>query len=310
MQTRDEEDVVTMFVGLFAGRDDCRGSWNGGCIRERVTRTHFVNHLFTQGEGMGVYPAWTDRDKTWTRWGCTDIDKTEDPVDAIKIRDVFDSVGVDSWIERTAHGWHVWVFAGGDVEAKHMRNMFLAAHQIAGVPAKEVNPKQAELAEGQVGNYVRLPYPYNPLPARHERVIVQFPPDFTGGVPWVGYPMTLSDFVRIARKNRIPASRVEELAAAYRPPPPPKQIIAPPSGSLDDAMWKLPTSGRAMFRDGPLPGRDRSSTLARLVHICYESGLPRVDAQELLFDADRRWGKYQARNNEAELFKLLERVYG
>ena len=68
--------------------------------------------------------------------------------------------------------------------------------------------------------------------------------------------------------------------------------------------------GRVIWRDGPLAGRDRSSTLAKLGHECVRSGLNPSQTRVVVDDADRRWGKYYGRANGAlEIDKLVERVF-
>ena len=74
----------------------------------------------------------------------------------------------------------------------------------------------------------------------------------------------------------------------------------------------IPFLGRAIFRDGPIEGRDRSTTLTHLAHECRKANLHPKDAMSLLEDADIRWGKYLARGEAGrlELEKLLVRAYG
>lgn len=308
------------YITLFRGRGDCYGAWDGGCIREPLTKEVFEGHLFGD-KPIGVYPHFNVTREVWGSdgpvreprtecvWGCTDIDKTDDPTAALAIHEAFAAVNVTSWVERSAHGYHVWVFANQLVPAVDMRRMFLAAHQVAGVPAKEVNPKQEHLKAGEVGNYVRLPYPCT-------AIAKSTPP---GCLPYAerymirnGGWMTTPHFVDLAIGARTSPSTIATLATYYTPPAPPRQITQAPTQDMAEAARRLTPLGRTIFRDGPLPERDRSTTLLRLVHEAHEAGLAPEDCRVLLEDADLRWGKFMARGakGEQELLKMIDKVYG
>lgn len=292
-----DERELEIFVKLFRGRGDCYGSWEGGCVREKLTEETFRNHL-SDGPHIGVYPVVPFEGKTLCVWGCTDIDY-DGPDDAWLIHDALMAVNVPSWVEKTRRGFHVWVFCEELVEAKHMRRMFLAAHKVAELNPKEVNPKQETLAEGQVGNYVRLPYPmgYDAT----ERVIVN------RDLSKVGF----SDFLERADATKVSKDVVMQLSEYYTPPTV-VYAITEPTLDMMEAAKRLTPLGRTIFRDGPIVGRDRSTTLTHLAHECRKAGLAPEDALIILEDADTRWGKYLMRGEAGrrELIKLLERAYG
>lgn len=289
-------DVLADFITLFRGRGDCYGSWDGGCVREPLTEDTFKQHL-EGNKWIGVYPAFNHKGETLCIWGCTDIDY-DNPDHAWLLHDAFEAAGVTSWVEKTRRGYHIWVFATDLVSARNMRRMFLAAHQVADLPAKEVNPKQETLAQGQVGNYVRLPYPNHDKP---ERIIIRR----DGQMEWI------QDFVHEALKNRTNPETIERLAGFYKPPVV-NYTAGVPSHDMTEAARKLTPLGRTIFRDGPIEGRDRSTTLTHLAHECRKANLHPKDAMTLLEDADIRWGKYLARGEAGrlELEKLLVRAYG
>lgn len=291
------EQLVDDFVTLFRGRGDCYGSWDGGCVREALTRQHFREHL-GDGPHIGVYPCVPHLGRTMCVWGCTDIDY-DGPQDAWLLHDAFEQVNVTSWVERTRRGYHVWVFTDELLLAKDMRRMFLAAHVVTELNPKEVNPKQEQLAQGQVGNYVRLPYP---KVGSGQRVVV----DRNGDeVPF-------EQFLYQAMSNRTPGDTIRAVASMYTPPPPPAIEYGEPNPDLMSSVRRLSTAGRAIFRDGPFEGRDRSSALTHLVYECFRANLNPADTKRILEDADLRWGKYLARGPSGmlELDKLLVRVYG
>jgi len=291
------EQLLEDYISLFRGRGDCYGAWEGGCVREELTRQHFREHL-TTGPHIGVYPCVPYKGQTMCVWGCSDIDY-DSPEDAWLLADAFSVVEVKSWVEKTRRGYHVWVFTPQLIEAKYMRRMFLAAHDVVQLPPKEVNPKQESLATSQVGNYVRLPYPNV---GSGQRVMV----DKSGN------EIQFDRFLWEARENLTPSDRITKLASMYRPPQAEVRQYSEPSGDLRNAVSRLTTTGRAIFRDGPLEGRDRSTTLIRLAYECRDSNLNPNDARQILEDADLRWGKFLARGQagQRELEKLLARAYG
>jgi hypothetical protein len=266
-------------------------------VRESLTRQHFREHL-SDGPHIGVYPCVTKDGKTMCVWGCTDIDY-DGPQDAWLLHDAFNEVGVVSWVEKTRRGYHVWVFTDELIDARTMRRMFLAAHVVTELNPKEVNPKQETLAIGQVGNYVRLPYP---KVGSGQRVMVDKE----------GNPIPLDSFLYNAVSRRVPGDIITAVANMYTPPK--QQVVeyGAPNPDLWSSISQLTTVGRAIFRDGPLAGRDRSTTLTHLAYECKKSNLNPADALRILEDADLRWGKYLVRGQSGvqELEKLLVRAYG
>jgi len=299
------DQTITEYSTLFRGRGDVYGSDEGGCVKAPLNRERFISHL-TGVEPIGVYPIVPIGTIPSVVWGCSDFDlgMAESLDSAIKLHDSLLAAGVTSWIERSrSKGFHVWVFAEQPVPAQDMRNMLLAAHQVANLPAKEVNPKQVELKTNQYGNYVRLPYPYaENLSTTHQRVVRIG--DYTNAMP-------LAEFTSSAMKSRATATTIKHLAEFYKPPTP---KLAPVSieydATLDEAMQVLSPLGKVIWRDGPLPTKDRSSTLAKLGYECAKTGLNPSQTKIILKTADKRWGKYHLRpNGESEIDKLVIRVH-
>lgn len=292
---------VTRFIKLFRGRGDVYGSEEGSCVKSPLTTQVFTDHL-NGSTPIGVYPMVPIRGDWYTVWGCTDID-TGDLQAAINLKEGFASAGIVAHIEKSrSKGYHVWVFASEPVLAKDMRRMFLACHQVVDYPAREVNPKQETLNNSmQYGNYVRLPYPdYTDLSVPNRRVITD---DET--------PVPLGEFLDLAEANLVEPATVQRLAGFYKPPVT-KTINTDyvPCESLAEAMRNLSPIGKVIWRDGPLPGNDRSRTLTRLGHECVRSGLNPSQTRVIVADADLRWGKYHTRTNgELEIDKLVARVY-
>jgi hypothetical protein len=296
-------DTLSDYVTLFRGRGDVYGHNEGRCVKEALTTEKFIDHLLGV-EPIGVYPLVPVDGVYMCVWGCSDFDTADAYRHAIALQDAFSAAGIVSWVEKSrSKGYHVWVFAIGLVTATDMRNMFLAAHQVAEVPATEVNPKQTTLSKGQYGNYVRLPYPkYVDDTVTGQRMMASD-----------GTFIPLGDFVELAMATRVEQSRIAELASMYQPPVMSTKTLADyvfDDVNLLEAMAKLSPLGQVIWRDGPLAGKDRSSTLARLGHVCVSSGLNPSETKAVLRTADQRWGKYHLRHDgESEIDKLVVRVH-
>lgn len=285
-------DEVKQFADLFAGRTDAYGSWDGGAVHGEVTLETYERHL-SGHELIGIYPL---RDEGVVKWGCTDIDV--DDIDAARnLQTAFRMKGVQSWVERTRRGYHVWVFASDWVTARVMRRAFLAAHTAIGLPAKEVNPKQEE-AKG-LGNYVRLPYP-SALDEEHGvRVMLSE----------AGHDIPLDVFLSDACEYLVSPDQLKPLAELYQPAVKVDHSFG--SVDLEQARYHVNAYIRHIWNKGPLEGQDRSNTLCYLSHLMREHGTPMDYALAILKDADRRWGKFHTREDgEEQLAKIVTDTYG
>lgn len=296
---------LEQFIDLFRGRGDCYGSWEGGCVRSKLTPDTFKRHL-DGDEKIGVYPIVPASDADLCIWGCIDID-TDDLDGARNLQTILRARNIHTFVERTRKGYHVWCFADGLLPAATMRRALLAAHQVLDYPAKEVNPKQERLASGKVGNYVRLPY-YGPQE----------------GVPVDRYvmddndnPLDLGEFLEFVRKTSV--ADIEATAELWVAPPVTQYAGGESVWGMDthDIVSPLMRSDAvngiaySIWMHGPLPtAPDRSNTLVRLAgHLC-ECSVPIEQAWLVLIDADRRWGKFHSRpDGEAQLRRILEYGY-
>lgn len=314
------------FIELFRGNETHHGSDFGSAVKGAP---RWDQHLLGV-EAMGVYPSW-HRDDGFSielvcRWGCVDFDiksehhksydyetEADAHVAALDLQKVLAALGVTSWIERTrSHGRHVWVFADRPVPARTMRRALLVACGLADVSAREVNPKSEELAEGQLGNYVRLPY-FGAI-ATPERMQLNGARVMLYGGPgdWRAYePYPLDIWVDLAYESRTDPDVLTEIASYWVPPAPAvaRPEIQPYRGELREVTTKLDGHGYVVFRDGPATG-DRSGGLVYLAHSCARSGLTFDEAFAVLWNADERWGKYHDRaDGQRQVEKIIERAY-
>ena len=287
-------DGVEVFMSLFGGRTDAYGSWEGGSIKADVAYSTFARHLYGE-ELIGIYPL-TSGDTV--KWGCSDIDI--DDIDmAFNLQTAFRIKGLESFVEKTRKGYHVWMFANDWVPASIMRRAFLSAHEAINVPPKEVNPKQ-ENTTG-LGNYVRLPYP-NGINEVPEVRYVMFDDET---------PMTLKQFLDKAKDNRVSINQLQPLAEKHKPRNRAVLALEPTPTSVYNALDSANGYIATIWRNGPLQNSDRSSTLARMCHYMREYGVPINDAFIILVDADKRWGKFHERPDAViHLTKMIEDAYG
>lgn len=310
------------FAELFQGRTDAFGTDDGGCFRVTSMMSPFdwAGEHLAGIQPLGVYPVvpymeWQDTADWYVRWGCVDFDiktpthasydyETEEEahVAAVNLQSALRALEITAWIEATrSRGRHVWVFARSWVPARDMRRALLVASQIAGTPVREVNPKQEELAEGALGNYVRLPYPgfLNGMNGATQTIVR---PD--GGI--YGF----EPFLVGALAARSEPYVFKDAAELWVPPKRERVILSrPPSGEVGTLTAELNGLGYTIWRDGPL-NEDRSAGLYKLAAVCRESGLSAVDALAVVTDADARWGKFSKRaDGEDQLRRTVERAY-
>ena len=288
-------DPIEKFMSLFGGRTDAHGTWEGGSKKSPVSYETFAKHLYGE-ELIGIYPL---TDGSTVRWGCSDIDV--DDLDAARnLQTALRVKSVPSYVEKTARGFHVWVFANDWIPAPIMRRAFLSAHEVIGLAPKEVNPKQEQV--NGLGNYVRLPYPggidYIP-----ESRYMLFKKDDT--------PMTLKQFLESAQESRVNINLLRPLAEKHRPKTRAVLDQLQTSASVQEALTHVNAFVKNIWRNGPFESRDRSNTLCKMVHKMHEHGTPMNMAYIILADADKRWGKFHLRTDCVEqLVKIVEDIYG
>lgn len=288
-------DMLRKYVELFAGRTDCYGSWEGGCIKRPVTLDTFRDHLNGDTQ-IGIYPAKVVNGETVVTWGCTDID-VDDHDAALRIQKAFGMKDITTWIEQTRKGYHVWLFPNKPVNARIMREAFLVVHKVAEVPPTEVNPKQIELTGGKVGNYVRLPYPNDGSGIRHMIYEDKSKID-------------LYNFLQDAHETKVRPMQLQLLAEMWKAPPPivePETVRPSPHGI---PWYKVSRMTNWLIQNGAVDAhKDRSGQLFRLACMCSEDGLSLPEIMSVLYDCDRRWGKYAERHDqEKQLSNIAQRA--
>jgi hypothetical protein len=288
-------DAIETFMLLFGGRTDAYGTWEGGSVKSAVSYNSFARHLYGE-ELIGIYPL---TDGSSVRWGCSDID-VDDIDSARNLQTALKIKSINSFVEKTRRGYHVWVFANDWVPAAVMRRAFLSAHEAINLVAKEVNPKQEE-ATG-LGNYVRLPYPGGIDNIPENRYMLLDKDDS---------PMPLKDFIKEAYATRTNINLLSPLAEKHKARSKVHFNNLTISANVNSSLDKVNGYIATIWRNGPMEGNDRSNTLIRMCHYMFEYGTPINDAYTILVDADKRWGKFHLRPDAVvHLTKIIEDCYG
>jgi len=290
-------NLLEDFIQLFRGRGDAYGGWEGVCVRRPLTPQVFESHL-NGSELIGVYPLVPFEGGWGCVWGCTDIDV--DDLDAARnLQMALSMKNIVSWVERTRKGYHVWVFANTLVPASTMRRALLSAHQAINYPAKEVNPKQEDPGSG-FGNYVRLPYPKGYAGIPENRYVMDDDDK----------PLELERFIDLAIINRNNREELQDIADLFRLPPVQQIRISEVSHDVKLLLRRASAIPFLMWRDGPLEGSDRSSTLIRMAYRLKDDNFQPDEVFSLVRSADERWGKFYLRpDGDKEIANIVQKVF-
>jgi hypothetical protein len=203
----------------------------------------------------------------------------------------------------------VWVFpADALVEAATMRHALTAACLAVGYSPKEVFPKQAKVAGGGLGNFVRLPY--NGFLAGGDHVPRMMVDHHlyelrTNEFPFHALLMDIDE-------NRASTPALQALAALI-PCTQTVDISVDMQGEVSDPpVDDLGGLAYVIWRDGPLPGSDRSTIMVHLAYLLAEQDMPARDALAVLADVDLRWGKrFMDRGDRGRviLTRIIEKAY-
>lgn len=302
------------FARIFRGRTDCYGMGTSApyCVKLPLTDAVWWNHLNGAG-AIGVYPLRRAGEAAAQRcvvlanayvgWGCVDID-FDDLNLAKNIQRVLTEFGIPSYVEISrSKGYHVWVLddTWNWFPAETMRDALRAACDIVDYSPKEVNPKQVD-GNNTVGNFVRLPYP-NGFHETPERQVVLSPEGDRWALPFFLQAVEWS--VKIEYKHLAALAELAPPAVAAQTYEPTRRVTL-----TQDVLTRLSPLAWTVYKDGPLEGHDRSSTLVKLAHLCRESGLSPDESLSVVGEADARWGKFAGRDDaDEQLRKIVGSAY-
>ena len=124
-------------------------------------------------------------------------------------------------------------------------------------------------------------------------------------------PIPLGTFLSEALENRVTAEQLIPLAEMHHPKVKAILDMTTVRASVEQALTYCNEYVRTIWKNGPLPGSDRSSILCMMSHRMVEHEVPMGMAYIVLVDADKRWGKYHLRDNATEMLTdIIEKIYG
>jgi hypothetical protein len=302
---------------IFGGRNDSHGQdvakdgieGKGGMrVDAEVTTELFQKHL--DGDmGLGIYPTWHDNlGILMASWGCADID-TGLWSEAYGLATALSAMGLTPHIERSrSKGWHIWCFPTEPVPAMMMRRAFKVAYAAIELPTKEINPKSEVLRQGQVGNYVRLPYKdYRKNSGLMARQTFLIGWDADGE----GIPIELGDWLYCYDSDcETDAVLICDWGDRWREPK--RTHIDRVNDITDEALKKLvgnlPGDLFVFVKNGPQA--DRSGGLVALAFKLRRNGYGAEEIYHIIEVADQQWGgKYADRPNASSFYMdIVERT--
>jgi len=344
--------IITRFAFLFGGRQDVYGGWDGYQKKEQVDFDTFARHLSSDGPHIGIYPSVADtafwgcididgKDFDIGRMmecdNCGEVEEHTCHLDgeeygpwwqelydfdtmfvlARNLQTVLDVQSVSAHIERSRNGFHVWVFPEQrPILASTMRRALMAACAALDYNPNEVNPKQEIVGDDQrvkYGNYVRLPYPGAAIgpPGLPDNFVV---PQYRYMVDINQHPIDLESWLDEAEESLARTEDLEYLASLWTPPAPSVRIDDTKGLHAPNLVDMLSGMAYTIWRDGPLPGGDRSKALAKLAHKCYDSKFTPEATLVVLRSANERWGKWMedgvlTEHGEKQLRRMVENAY-
>lgn len=317
--------LVQRFGALFAGNPEAWGTESGGCDRTKIAYDDAYQWHLDGTRPCGVYPMVLVGDVWMVKFGVVDFDvraegKTrydyETPADAhaaaVNLVHALDALGLTGWIERTkSDGRHVWVFADSWVPAATMRKALLVGCRVAEVPPTEVNPKSWSLGDGQLGNYIRAPYP-GPL-VEGFRVDARRMMIRALGDDHLHYFYSLNTFLDDAERSLASLATLDATAEMYLPPVVSTSNVPTFERAVDMSdglLAKLGPLAKIMWAEGPLPDADRSSFLFKLTVKTLEDGLTADETLALVSAADDKWCRKFTHRTDAQrrYMEMIERA--
>jgi hypothetical protein len=248
-------------------------------------------HLSGSGETLGVYPLFKHQNMWQVHWMAVDLDDGDASlIHARNVQALLFKFGIFGIVETSqSKGYHVWVYLKNPVSALLARRAMTGACRIVDAPTQEVYPKQTDLRSDQIGNCLRLPYPYGAATGR------------TCGIDDDDTPMELNDYINYAWIRTADPASIRQLLPLYADPEP-----APAERSertrTDDRftglaadIWEADT------------WVDRSRQLCTFALSLLGQGFTDDAVIELLYKLDNRMHKYADRSDrQVRIRSILE----
>ena len=233
-------DFVSEFFRIFQGNSRAHGEYKitgkQGAKAKGQAKTIatppslelWENHL-NGTVGLGVVPI---RENNTCTWGAVDVDEYED----LDLEDLSFKLPAPLVLCRSKSGGaHIYLFTSQPVPAKLMRKKLALVARAIGRPNEEIFPKQDELDESGIGNWINLPYFNVDSTTRY---------CLKGGLA-----LSPEDFIAVVGESSL---NIQQLVA-YQP----DSII---SDANDDEFEDAPPCLRALVKTG-FPAGSRNAAL-------------------------------------------------
>lgn len=197
-----------------------------------VTDDLWDKHLAGE-QGLGIVPIQED---STAQWGAIDIDDYNLTLEEIEA--LIRSKGYPLLVVQSKSGGaHLYLFLKEPEPAKNVRGVLVSFAAMLGYPRSEVFPKQEELSEDQIGNWINLPY-FNAK-------------DTVRYCLHNGKKLTLQQFVKLAEETRVTTAdcSIKE-PEGTEDGPPCLQILASsgvPQGSRNNALFNFGVYARLRY---------------------------------------------------------------
>lgn len=202
-----EQEHVARYKELWVHRDDIHAV-------QTLKGSYFLRHQPVTDELIAghldgkVTCGWYALDANNTcRWAAVDSDQPNGLADLQKLHRELNQHGLPSYIEGSARGGHLWVFAE-PIAARPLRRLIIAAVDAAEIGPVEVFPKQATVdhTAGRVGSVIRGPL------GVHRKALQAF--GFLDPVTLESIGPRLAQFEHILSIQRVSPDRVADALAS------------------------------------------------------------------------------------------------
>jgi len=299
----DMNSLAKRFIKVFAGRKDARGTLEGGCVREALKMVHVIDHLEGK-ESLGRYPL-LDDGTSW--WAVVDFDFKSSPnreelaeKEARKYAQALFGLGLKSYFfERSKSALiHLWLFFSEHIKARKIRRvlLFVAKKLDLRIANGEVEifPKQDELTNGQVGNYVHLPYFGENKQGQLDKRVMLNPNTFK--------PIPLEAFIDQAEQSLISQIQIDEVHSSL-PIDEAHQTL-----TSNETIWEIKMNRIIKLLDPYWTEGQRQELSMCLAGYLAKQGIPWGKTEELIIEIAGMCNDVETRQRIASIKSTYEKA--
>jgi len=295
------------FLELFKGNDDSFGQWNPATgkmhtEKSKAKEKDFDRHL-SGAYGIGRVPI-TTNGTCW--WGAIDIDCHEKDsfinIDAIAMT-IF-SKGLPLIPCRSKSGGvHCYVFLSEPIESSLIKKILAKWAIDLNYANSEIFPKQTELRDNQLGNWINLPYFNKDKTNRYAVEIRDSKP----------VKLSFNDFVLCATNKRLSLSDIQSFIVAEHQQAPPciQRMLTEgvPKGYRNEAIYAFIT-----YFKKKLPAGDYKQAVLDINNSVLEKPLNLSEVNRTIQSASRKEYKYKCQEDPCRSYcnskECIKRDFG